>query len=249
MPVMPPLRPHEPLTQFYAGWDSQAATVRELFDSSAPYYDRICAAMSFGTGWRYRRDTLRRAGLKPGMRVLDVATGTGLVLAAALAEGVVRDALVGLDPSRRMLDVNRMRYGQPLVQGRGEALPFADASFDLVSMGYALRHVEDLRALFAECRRVLRPGGRLLILEITRPRSSPLRVLLGAYLGVVVPALAFLTSGRREPRRLMQYYWATIAACVSTEVILAALAEARFATPKLHVQGAILTEYLAQKPI
>ena len=103
--------------------------------------------MSFGTDRAYRRRSLKLAGLKPGMRVLDVATGTGLVAQAALSVGIRRADLVGLDPSPGMLAENGKRNGIQLIQGLGERLPIRDATFDFIVMGYALRHVEDLNRL------------------------------------------------------------------------------------------------------
>jgi demethylmenaquinone methyltransferase/2-methoxy-6-polyprenyl-1,4-benzoquinol methylase len=125
-----------------------------------------------GSGALYRRQALQRLGVRPGMSFLDVATGTGLVAreAASLAGG---SGVIGLDPSRGMLEQARRTVTAPLVQARGEALPFGDARFDALSMGYALRHVSDLHAAFREYHRVLRPRGRVLILEISRPASRP----------------------------------------------------------------------------
>ena len=93
------------------------------------------------------------------MKLLDVASGTGLMIKAALELGVDPVQVTGVDPSRGMLAKNRERNPVTLVEGKGEALPCADSSFDFVSMGYALRHVEDLRKLFGEFHRVLRPDG------------------------------------------------------------------------------------------
>src|SRR5207342_1925909 len=142
------------------------------------------------TGEQYRKQTLREAGLAPGMRVLDVATGTGLVLRAAVEMCGQGGLAIGLDPSRGMLGECRKNCPAPLLQGRGEQLPFADASFDMVSMGYGLRHVADLRALFSEYDRVLKPGGHLLLLEITQPQSAVGRWLNRLYLRTIVPGVA-----------------------------------------------------------
>ena len=111
------------------------------------------------------------------------------------------------------------------MQARAEALPFADASFDFVSMGYALRHVADLGRLFAGYRRVLRPGGRVLLLEIAPPESRLRQGLLKAYLGGVVPVLSRLAGGGSAT--LMRYYWDTIEACVPPPEILRQLRAGR----------------------
>ena len=165
------LAPHRDLTEFYESRAQRPEFVMRLFDDTARYYDRISSVLSFGSCKAYRKMALRRAGLAPGMRLLDVATGTGLVAAAALALGLPPADITGLDPSLGMLGENQKLRPVHLVQARGESLPFADNSFDFISMGYALRHVEDLGLLFREFRRVLKPGGRVLILEITRPQS------------------------------------------------------------------------------
>src|SRR6185503_17339647 len=115
--------------------------------------------MSLGTGERYRGDALRSAGAHEGSRILDVATGTGVVLRSAVKLSGPGGLVVGLDPSMEMLRENRKTCAAPLFRGFGESLPFADGSFDIISMGYALRHVSDLRALFSEYARVLVPGG------------------------------------------------------------------------------------------
>src|SRR5688572_32581148 len=98
------------------------------------------------------------------MKVLDVATGTGLVAREALAIVGAQGSVTGLDPSAGMLEQART-LAFSIVRGHGERLPFGPASFDFVSMGYALRHVSDLPALFGEMKRVLRPGGTACVLE------------------------------------------------------------------------------------
>src|SRR2546422_552069 len=138
------LAPHRALTEFYRQPDKRAHFVSDLFDHSARDYNWISSALSLGSDRSYRRYALRRAGLRPGMRMLDVATGTGLVARAALDLGVSPSDVTGLDPSPGMLAENQRRRPNQLVQGFGETLPFQDAIFDFVTMGYALRHAEDL---------------------------------------------------------------------------------------------------------
>ena len=243
-----PLRPHPKLDRYYSSESERPAAVSDLFDEGAPYYEWICRMMSFGTGERYRKQALKDAGLAPGMRVLDVATGTGLVLRAAFEMSGSTGLAVGLDPSSGMLRECRKGCAAPLLQGQGEHLPFADASFDMVSMGYALRHVADLRALFSEYRRVLKPGGRVLILEITQPRSAAARWLNRLYLKTVVPGVARISTGAVAASRMMDYFWDTIESCVPPEVILDALREAGFPDAARRVTGGVLSEYTGKKP-
>ena len=242
MSVPTPLPPHPTLQRYYATDDDRPRAVNELFDSGAPFYERICSIMSLGSGEMYRRDALKEAGLSSESRVLDVATGTGLILRSAAAAGAFS---VGLDPSMEMLRECRSRCPAPVIRAIGENLPFADASFDIISMGYALRHVSDLRALFREYARVLKPDGRLLVLEITQPRSRIGRSFTRLYLRTIVPAIAKLTTGADAARKMMDYFWDTISTCVPPEVILGAMRDAGFSNATRRVKGGILSEYVA----
>jgi demethylmenaquinone methyltransferase / 2-methoxy-6-polyprenyl-1,4-benzoquinol methylase len=241
------LSPHRPLTEFYPASAARQKFVNELFDEAAPDYDWVSGMMSFGRDQIYRRDALRKAGLTSGMRLLDVASGTGLMIKAALELGVDRALVTGVDPSRGMLAQNRKRNPVTLLEGTGEALPCKDSMFDFVCMGYALRHVEDLGKLFGEFQRVLRPEGRVLILEITRPTSPLALHLIRFYMQKLVPRLGWLRRRNRSTAKLMQYYWATIAECVPPPVILSALEASGFRNVKRTTTGAVLSEYVARR--
>lgn len=241
--------PHPKLERYYAREEERPAVVTAMFDSGAPYYEWICAIMSLGTGEEYRRQSLRRARLDRGMRVLDVATGTGLVLRSAAAISGHQSLAIGLDPSGGMLSECRRNCAAPLLQARGEHLPFASACFDMVSMGYGLRHVTDLRALFGEYRRVLKPSGRVLLLEISQPRSALGQSLNRLYLRTIVPTVARLATGAEAARRMMEYFWDTVENCVPPEVILRALSESGFSDVVRKVTGGVLSEYSATKTL
>ncbi len=235
--------PHPVLSEYYTDENERRRRVDEMFDSSAKHYDWITNVMSFGSGERYRRQALERSGLKPGMQVLDVGSGTGLV--AYLAQNIVQDQgrVVALDPSKGMLGEAKTLGVRNLTQGLGEALPFADNTFDRVTMGYALRHVADLHALFAEYRRVLKPGGKVLLLEITRPERALPRALLKFYMKGVVPTVTRLFRRSSEAQELMRYYWDTIDQCVPPSTILAAMAEAGLHRSQRQVVLGIFSEY------
>lgn len=220
---MDPLPPHPVLMAYYPGAAEREGFVRRLFDATAADYDGINRIFSFGTGRRYRARVLRQAGLAPGTRVLDVATGTGMVAAAAQRLVGPSGSVTALDLSAGMLRRAGRHAGLHLVQGSVDCLPFADARFDLLTMGYALRHVGSLDTAFTEFARVLRPGGRVLLLEIGRPGSRLAHRLVRAYLGRLVPLLSRLAGSGRQAETLMRYYWDTIESCVSPETILAAL--------------------------
>ena len=243
-----PTAPHPLLTDYYARASDRQEFVTALFDGAAKHYDFVDGVLAFGSGPSYRRQSLARAGLRRGMRLLDVATGTGQVARAAL--GILGDprAVVGVDPNGPMLAEARRRLPITLVRGTAEALPFASERFDFLSMGFALRHVADLEIAFAECLRVLRPGGQVLLLEVTRPRSTAVRILVRLYLERVVPLVMRVTGRSGQAGLLMKYYWATIAECVSAETILAVMRESGFVDVDRKVFGGILSEYVGRKP-
>jgi len=241
--VTAPLPPHPPLESYYGEASHREGFVRNIFDDTAAWYDSTISFMSFGSGDRYRREAVARNGLQPGMKMLDVASGTGIVARAAL-EATKNDVdIVALDPSIGMMLAGRSKQSLRAVQGKAESLPVASASFDFLTIGFALRHFADLHTVFTECHRVLRPGGCLLILELTAPRSAAGRGLLGVYLGRVVPLYARLRSGNREAATLMRYYWDTIRTCVPPQTIISALEGAGFREVSRHVELAIFSEY------
>jgi demethylmenaquinone methyltransferase/2-methoxy-6-polyprenyl-1,4-benzoquinol methylase len=243
-----PRNPHPVLTQYYQRDDERRSFVTALFDGSARYYDRLCGVMSLGSGQWYRRWTLERTGLRPGMTLLDVATGTGLVARAAMRILGDPRAVTGLDPSAGMLREARNTLSSPLVQGQVEELPFRDARFDVLTIGYALRHAADLEVAFRECLRVLKPGGRILVLEISRPASAGRRRLIRFYFMKVLPVIMALTTRNRHATMLSRYYWDTIATCVAPEVIMDSLRRTGFADVSRRVFGGLLSEYTASRP-
>ena len=168
-----------------------AEGVRAMFDRIAPVYDAMNRAMTVGLDRRWRRITAE-AVVRSGNVVLDACCGTGdLAIADARAGGRV----TGLDFSERMLE--RARRKAPdleWISGDVLALPFDDASFDAVTVGFGVRNVEDLERAVRELRRVLRDGGRLAILEITRPRGL-LAPFYRLWFDVVVPLLGKLVPG------------------------------------------------------
>ena len=242
------IRPHPVLEQYYPVQAERQSFVDELFDGAARYYNHIGRMLDWGSGPMYRRQALQRAGLRKGMRLLDVATGTGLV-ARGGAE-VVGDPkrVVGIDPNNGMLREARAALASPLVRGRAEILPFRADTFDMLSMGFALRHVEDLEVAFSEYRRVLKPGGRVLLLEVSRPRSRFMRWVIRNHFQRVLPWLARVTTRSEPAELLMKFYWDTIDRCVPPETILDVLRRNGFVDVKRRVYCDFLSEYVAAKP-
>jgi demethylmenaquinone methyltransferase/2-methoxy-6-polyprenyl-1,4-benzoquinol methylase len=165
--------------------------VRTMFDRIAPVYDVMNRVMTAGLDQRWRRATVR-AVVRPGNRVLDAACGTGDL---AIIAGKAGAAVTGVDFSEPMLERAR-RKAPELEWVRGDLLelPFADETFDAATVGFGVRNVSDLALALAELRRVLRPGGRLAILEITRPRG-PLRWFYSLWFDRVVPVLGRVLPG------------------------------------------------------
>ena len=241
------LPPHAPLPQYYGSEEEHQRFVRGMFDATAADYDRIERLLAWGTGAWYRRQALLRAGLAPGMQVIDVGTGTGLLAREALTVCGEQGSLIGVDPSAGMMAQAHLPRAK-LLEGRAEALPCADASGDFVSMGYALRHLSDLDRALSEFFRVLRPGGRLLMLEITRPQVALARWALKGYMRTVVPVAARLLTRHADTATLWRYYWDTIEACIAPAVVLDAMRRAGFTAVERHLELGIFSEYTARKP-
>ena len=202
--------PHPPLDAHYATTEAKPAFVNQLFDAGAPHYDGVVDWGFLRSGSFYRRWALQRHGLRPGHQLLDVACGTGLVATAAQKVLGSADTLTCLDPSEGMLAVARKKLPARFVVGRAEQLPFPDNAFDFLTMGYALRHVTTLDAAFAEYFRVLKPGGKALILEVTKPSSRAGAALFKLYFGKIYPSLTQLFTRSRAARDMMVYFWETM---------------------------------------
>jgi demethylmenaquinone methyltransferase/2-methoxy-6-polyprenyl-1,4-benzoquinol methylase len=165
--------------------------VRRMFDRIAPVYDVMNRIMTAGLDRTWRRLAVE-AVVQPGDRVLDACCGTGDLALAAEREGGI---VTGLDFSAEMLVRARRKSGSiTWVQGDLLALPFEDASFDAATVGFGVRNVADLEAALHELRRVLRPGGRLAILEITQPRGI-LKPFFSLWFDRVVPLLGRVLPG------------------------------------------------------
>jgi demethylmenaquinone methyltransferase/2-methoxy-6-polyprenyl-1,4-benzoquinol methylase len=165
--------------------------VRKMFDRIAPVYDVMNRVMTLGLDRRWRRLTVE-AVVQPGARVLDACCGTGDLAIAAEREGGI---VTGLDFSSEML-VRARRKSDTIEWAQGDvlSLPYENASFDAVTVGFGVRNVADLGAGLHELRRVLRPGGRLAILEITQPRGA-LKPFFSLWFDRIVPLLGRVLPG------------------------------------------------------
>ncbi|MCX7824658.1 MAG: class I SAM-dependent methyltransferase [Verrucomicrobiae bacterium] len=183
--------------KFLSHNERRAPKVRELFTTLAPRYDLANDIQSFGLHrrWKQRVAALATAGARPGWRVLDLCCGTGDLTFAARRGGAT--LVVGLDFTEAMLRVAARRRapndgGARFVLGDALRLPFADASFDAVTVGYGLRNVADIEASLREMLRVLRPGGRMVILDFGKPDNRLGRACYLGWLRATMPLMGWL---------------------------------------------------------
>ncbi len=170
-----------------------------MFDTIAPRYDLVNRVMTFGLDVRWRRRACRALAIPAGSVVLDVACGTGDFLRELKRQGM---APVGVDLSWGMLAANTS--GEPLVQADATRLPVGTGSVAGVTCGYALRNLTDLEAALAEIARVLAPGGRISLLEVSEPTWAPLRVGHRLWFNRAVPVIGALLSDAEAYRYLPQ---------------------------------------------
>jgi len=182
--------------EYYASGAQRATKVGDLFARIARRYDLINDLQSFGLHRRWKRRVVELAGTSPGTKALDVCCGTGDIAFALARRGA---EVTGLDFSAEMLTVaaERNDKAKPVIFLRGDAqqLPFAENSFAAVTMGYGLRNLADWRAGLTEMARVLRPGGRLVVLDFGKPDFALWRWVYFSYLRLCVPLMGLMFCG------------------------------------------------------
>lgn len=243
----PSLPPHPTLSDYYENDAVRQRFVNGLFDATAKHYEFVERILSFGSGAWYRKKAAQEAGLKPGMRVLDLATGTGSVARAAESVVGTGGSVVGLDASLGMLRESTALSPGRRVQGFGDRLPLRSETFDFVTVGYALRHFGDLQRTFEELFRILGSEGTVLILEITPPRKGIAYRFLRLYMKYVIPFVTRIITRSRDVGTLMSYYWDTTDTCVAPSDILSALERAGFRNVDRKVTFGIFSDYIARK--
>ncbi|HUO49935.1 MAG TPA: ubiquinone/menaquinone biosynthesis methyltransferase [Acidimicrobiales bacterium] len=201
--------------------EDKVAMVRAMFDTIAPRYDLVNRVMTFGLDHRWRRRAVRALGLPAGSVVLDVACGTGDLSRMAAALGM---RVVGLDLSLGML--RAAPAGPVLVEGDATALPVAGGAVDGLTCGFALRNVGDLPATLHEMARVLRPGGRLALIEVDEPSGALMRLGHRIWFERAVPVIGAALSDADAYRYLPR----SVAYLPSPEHLRAMLRDAGFST-------------------
>lgn len=233
-------------------WSDKAKRVRGVFDSVAPRYDLMNDLMSGGLHRLWKEFTLSQTHLRPGQRALDVAGGTG-DLARGMQKQVGDRGLVVLsDINGAMLAHGRDRTidsgivrGMEYVQANAECLPFADNTFDCITIGFGLRNVTDKLAALRSMQRVLKPGGQLLILEFSQPTIPALRPIYDAYSFKILPVLGKLVANDSESYR---YLAESIRKHPDQETLLAMLREAGLVECRYHnLSGGIVAMHRGYK--
>lgn len=184
----------------YTDEGSKRDQVEHMFDAISPKYDLLNRAFSLGIDQGWRRKVIRLVKQEPVARLLDVATGTA-DLAILAARRSAAGEVVGVDISEGMLRHGRQKVKAAALDARvtlqradSAALPFADGSFDAVTVAFGVRNFEDLEKGLREMLRVLRPGGRLFVLEFSKPRRAPMKQLFRFYFHRVMPAVGRVVS-------------------------------------------------------
>ena len=233
-------------------WSEKAKRVHSVFASVAGKYDVMNDLMSFGVHRLWKRFTLSLTGLKPGQQALDVAGGTGDLALGMLRQVGKEGRVVLSDINPRMLDVGRDRLLDAGFVGNveylvadAERLPFADNSFDCLTIGFGLRNVTDKGAALRSMHRVLKPGGHLLVLEFSTPVAPGLKPLYDAYSFNVLPTLGRLVAGDRDSYR---YLAESIRMHPDQETLLEMLRSAGFAQARYHnLSGGIVALHRGYK--
>lgn len=188
---------------------SKEQFVHAVFENIAPKYDRMNDLISFRRHKAWRAFTMGKMNVKPGAAAIDLCCGTcDWTIAIAQASGGTGD-VVGLDFSSNMLEIGRQKLEKAgldrqveLVQGNAMALPFEDNRFDYATIGFGLRNVPDLRQVLREMMRVVKPGGMVVCLEVSRPTWQPFKALYHFYFRYLLPLM-----GKFAARRYEQYKW------------------------------------------
>jgi demethylmenaquinone methyltransferase/2-methoxy-6-polyprenyl-1,4-benzoquinol methylase len=204
-----------------ADLDKQPPAVAAMFDRVATRYDLTNDVLALGQTRVWRRLVADALGAGPGMRILDLAAGTGTSSDAFARRGA---QVVPCDFSLGMLQVGRQRLPHlPFVAGDGMALPFADGAFDAVTVSFGLRNIHDPRLGLRELRRVTRPGGLLVVCEFSTPTWPPMRTVYQEYLMKALPAIAAKVSSNSSA---YEYLAESIAAWPDQNVLAQVIAEA-----------------------
>ena len=235
---------------YFMSVSSKKESVRVMFDDISPKYDFLNHFLSFGIDRLWRKKLVQLLGMLKPVKILDVATGTG-DLAIAIAS-LNPEKIVGIDISAKMLEVGRQKLTDlgldqliALQQADAEKIPFSDNSFDAITVAFGVRNYENLELGLTEMRRVLRPGGVMLILEFSHPRSFPMKQCYAFYSRYMIPVAGRLISGNSKA---YTYLPESVAAFPSGKNFLAILEQLGLKKARqVSLSMGIASIYLAEK--
>jgi demethylmenaquinone methyltransferase/2-methoxy-6-polyprenyl-1,4-benzoquinol methylase len=214
----------------------ESATIQRMFADVAPGYDRANHALSFGVDTWWRRQTVREVGVAPGERGLDVCTGTGdlsLALQRAGADVVGADFCAPMLVRAAAKVAGARRPGVRFLAGDAMSLPFADATFHFATVAFGIRNVSDARGALREMARVVRPGGRIVVLEFTKPRFPVLGHAYRFYFRRILPRLGRLISGVKSDA--YQYLHDSVMAFPERQEFLELMRSAGLRQPRMRL--------------
>lgn len=195
---------HDEILPFGSSRKEKKQQVEHMFDDIAPKYDFLNRFLSLGIDVQWRKKAIRRLSKLKPRQILDVATGTGDV-ALMTYDMLQPDKIIGVDISQGMLQVGHEKIVKAglsdkieLRQADSAALPFEDNSFDAVTVAFGVRNFQDLEKGLSEMHRVLKPGGKLIVLEFSRPHNLVFKGLYSFYMNVITPAMGNLFSKNKE---------------------------------------------------
>lgn len=241
----------ENITPYGTDSRDKAEQVREMFDAIAPAYDFMNRAMTFGIDRLWRRKAVKMLASAHHDEILDIATGTG-DLAIRMAGTLDPLSVVGVDLSEEMIEIGRRKVSdaklnEVVTLGIGDCLllPFPDSTFDAVTCAYGVRNFADIEAGYREMHRVLRPGGTVLIIELSTPQSSVVRPFYNFYTRTVIPTIGRIVS---KDVRAYSYLPESIAAVPQGDTMCALLSAAGFDAPRaIPLTFGTCTIYIAKK--
>jgi demethylmenaquinone methyltransferase/2-methoxy-6-polyprenyl-1,4-benzoquinol methylase len=227
---------HDRIVPFKDSELGKKQQIAEMFDKIAFRYDFLNRFLSGGIDVYWRKQAIRELRGLGNVAILDVATGTG-DMAVLLARGYPQAQITGVDISEGMLEVGRKKLARlklnsriTLRPGDSEALPFSDDQFDAITVAFGVRNFENLERGLLEMRRVLKPGGKLLVLEFSQPRTPGICQLYKAYMRLIAPRIAGIAAGNREA---YQYLNDSVQAFPEGEQLIRILKECAYTNTRL----------------
>lgn len=216
---------------------------------TAPMYDRINLSVSFGNGYRYREEEVRKLCISEGDHLLDIGSGTGILAKTALELAGTNGRVVALDPCLEMLKIAERSGITETMIGSIDEIPVEDETFDFVTSGYSLRYAKDITHGLGEIWRVLKPGGKALILEVTPPKNAALRLLTRTYILVGARIIAMMATRSLTSQKLLGHLWNEIRTTPQPESFLKSLESIGFRDCSCQRKHGMLTAYTAIKPL